>query len=487
MRAHGSYSPLRGFAVVLLASALAATLAVSCSTVQSALRAPGAIVRQLTPGGPPAKIDVDAISLRLMRFADVSALRITKATEAFAEKAGTPEARIQALSWQIDYNRGLWRLASGPQPYEGLFSSIVMITVLRRNHDMHFLAEWGDADRAVVDALAQIDRDGWALAETFVVKSEIDKARAIVARWLERTAATGSTDAAELPAFGEIVRAEGENPESGALLGLITLDPLSGLEPAVAEVEQSRRLAERTLYYFQHLPTLLSAQVELTGLRSARVPEIQRALADWQRFSAATDSLAATAGGLPDRLAVEREALLGQLGREITAQREGLLHDLETAREPLNEILRQTQGTAESGREMSLATTEALQAGVALSRAIDEMVASLRNGGGGAVAAGETGPPGRKFDITEYTAAADSISRSAQALTETISTLDRSLPQLKLAVQEALAQGDRTVDRAFRRALQFLVVALLGGAITVLVVRRITLRWSNRTGPPAGS
>jgi hypothetical protein len=286
-----------------------------------------------------------------------------------------------------------------------------------------------------------------------------------------------------LPAFGEILASRPHPAEEGGLLGLISLDPLSGLEPAVAEVEQSRRLAERALYFLQHLPTLLAAQVELTGLRSARSPEIQGALDGWERFSAASASLAATAEALPVTLATEREALLAQLAREVTAQREGLLRDLESAEGPLNEILRQTQGTAAAGREMSVALTAALEAGLELSRAIEAL---RQPGGAGDGGTGEARPPGRPFDITEYTAAAESLARSAQALTETISSLDRSLPQLQLAVNEALAHGDRTVDHAFWRALQLLLAALVGGAIAVLVVRRITMRWSaapGRAGP----
>ena len=482
MESRGTYEPVKSLAIVL-AIALGST---SCSTVQSVLRMPGKVVRSIAPGGTPQKMDMDTISLSLMRFADVSALRITKATEAFAAQVGTPEARIQALAWQVDYNRGLFRLASGPQPYEGLFSAIVMATVLRRNHEGHWLATWGEPDRAVLDALRQIEEGGWVLAEAATSKTYVEQARRIVAAWLDSSARPGPSDAVTLPAFGEILESLREDPEvdKDALFDLITLDPLAGLEPAVAEVEQSRRLAERALYYLQHMPTLLSAQVELTGLRSAHSPAIQGALSDWQRFSAATASFADTAEGLPASFAAEREALLAQLGSEITAQREGLLRDLETAREPLNEILRQTQGTAEAGREMSAAATQAFEAGTVLSKAIDEMVASLRSGGRAAAPGDPARPPGRRFDITEYTAAAESISKGAQALTETIATLDRTLPQLQTLVREAIAQSEQTVDRAFRRALQLVLIALLGGALVALAVRRITMSWSAKQARP---
>jgi len=450
---------------------------VACSTVQSAIQAPGRFVRKLAPGEEPMPRDVDAVSLRLMRFADVSAIKITKACESFAVAATTPEARIQALSWQVDYTRALWRLASGPQPYEGLFSSILVVTAVRRAHETHWLSVWGEPDRVMLDTFLDIERDAWSLATAIAGEAHVEEARSLIQRWVERYGDAEAKGVNALPAFGEIFDADGERAGGPGLLTLITFDPLSGLEPAVAEVEQSRQLAERALYYLQHLPTLLTAQVELTGLRSTQSPAIKGALSDWERLSAASASFAATAEGLPATLSAEREALLAQLGSEITAQREGLLRDLETAREPLNEILSQTQGTAVAGREMSDSTKAAFEAGTVLSRAIDEMVASLRNGGG---PPDPSRPPGRRFDITEYTAAADSLAKGAQSLTETSATLDRSLPQLQALVREAIAQSDRAVDRAFRRALQLLVIGLLGAAIVALAVRRITMHWNAR-------
>jgi hypothetical protein len=60
---------------------------------------------------------------------------------------------------------------------------------------------------------------------------------------------------------------------------------------------------------------------------------------------------------------------------------------------------------------------------------------------------------GRPFDITEYTAAAESIGRAAHELGAAIATLDQSLPRVERALERAGAQADRSVDHAFARAL----------------------------------
>jgi hypothetical protein len=457
-----------------------ALVTTSCTTVQSVLRMPASVARQIAPGGDGPKMDMDTVSLSLMRFADVSALRITEATDDFAARVGTPEARIQALVWRIDYSRALYRLAAGPQPFEGLFSTIVIVSVLRRNHEERGLATWGEPGRVMLDALRRIEEGGWELAEAATSESNVQQARRILAVWLEGVARGAANGAENLPAFGEIIESVREDPfvDAAGLFDLVTLDPLAGLEPAVAEVARSRRLGERALYFLEHMPTLLSAQVELMGLKSASSPAVQGALSDWQRFAASAASLSETAAGLPGALSAEREALLAQLGSEITAQREGLLGDLETAREPLHEILLRTQGAAVAGRDMSVAATQALEAGTVLTKAIDEMIATLRDEGGKAAAGDPARPPRRRFDITEYTAAAESVSKGAQALTETIANFNRTLPELQLLLREAVAQSDRTVDRAFWRAVQLLSIALFGGALVTLAVRRISMRWN---------
>jgi len=48
----------------------------------------------------------------------------------------------------------------------------------------------------------------------------------------------------------------------------------------------------------------------------------------------------------------------------------------------------------------------------------------------------------------------------------------------------ACTSGERTVDHAFARGLQLLAVALGGGALAVLFVRRVSARWKNEP-PPA--
>lgn len=83
----------------------------SCGLLRTATAAPGKVVSGVLPSKPPP-VDPAVFQARFMRFADLFAVEITKAAREFAELAGTSEARIQALSWRIEYTNALWTQAS---------------------------------------------------------------------------------------------------------------------------------------------------------------------------------------------------------------------------------------------------------------------------------------------------------------------------------------------------------------------------------------
>jgi hypothetical protein len=312
----------------------------SCGLLRTATAAPGKDVSGVLPSKPPP-VDPVVFQARFMRFADLFAMEITKAAREFAELAGTSEARIQALSWRIEYTNALWTRAAGAQPFAGLFDAIVVITALRVAHQERWLAQWGEADRPLLDALVRQEQGVWALAAEAMNEAQEREARAIVGAWLAGDPASRVVDVARLPGFADIAGSSGGG--TGALVGeltaLVRIDPLSSLEPAVREVELARRFAERAFYYLQRQPELLTARVELLVLRATQASEMRETLASWARVSEAAASLVKTAEGLPAAVSAEREAAVVQVAAELTAQREGLVRDLEAARGPLAELV----------------------------------------------------------------------------------------------------------------------------------------------------
>ncbi|HEX6884257.1 MAG TPA: hypothetical protein VF530_12840, partial [Planctomycetota bacterium] len=331
----------------------------ACGLLKSTAEMPGRVASAAFKPGGQAPADPTLVQTRFMRFADLFASEIEQATADFAARAGTVEARVQALDWRIDYANTLWRLASGPRPYAALFDAIIVVTYVRHLHETHWTEVYGAADQPMIEALQRQEQAIWNLTAEGLPEPYLGKVREIVAAWLAGDDASRIAEVAKLPGFADIGAKQGGGLV-GDLTSLVRLDTLSGLEPMVREVAQSRQLLERVFYYLQRQPEILSARVELLTLRASQSSESQGVLASVERVSLAAESLAATAATLPASVAAEREAALTQLSAELTAQREGLVADLESARAPLVELLGETRGTAESGRAMADSLTGTL-------------------------------------------------------------------------------------------------------------------------------
>ncbi len=436
------------FAVLLFGGLVSA-----CRLARTAAEAPGRLASAGSGGDKDAKLDPWAMSQWMMGFADTASSEIEGATQEFAERVGDDEARVQALEWQIEYTTLAIQLATSPQPYDGFFSALLALSVLRSIDEPRWQADWGDASRPLSEALERLESLAWGKAEQILDEGQLSEIRRIIEQWLQTNPDTHATT---LPQFQEIF-ARGQGAEQGGeqdggfmgeLTGLLSIDPLASLEPAARQVELARQFAERMFFHLQRAPKLLEAQAELLALRASSSSEARSLLDDAERVSRAAESFAGTADTLPE-----------DLGAELTRQREGLVRDLETAKDPALELLGSTRTTLEAARETSIALADAV-------RAFDTLMGRFERPEEPPPAVEE--PPGKPFDIAEYGAAAEKIGAAAHELTAAIATLDGSLPALEGTLSTAALRAQDTLDRAYRRALQLLIVALGGGLLVWL-------------------
>jgi hypothetical protein len=283
----------------------------------------------------------------------------------------------------------------------------------------------------------------------------------------------GVTAFVRLPEFQDLLKASAAvGAKKGSGLGdLLSVDPLGGLEPAVREIEQTRLFAERTMFYMQRAPLLLSSQVELLSLKLMRLPEIHSALEVSERISQAAASISATAAALPESVRVERDAAVKQISGEIALQRQGLISDLDKAEEPTRKILNDARATLEAGTQLSAALQGALVT-------LDTFIGRFDKPP--PVPGAPPAPPkqpGKPFDITEYGAAATQLTAAVHELNGLVASLDQNLPQVQRMLDEVAARGDRTIDHAFTRGLQFGGLLVAAAALAVLIVRWVSARF----------
>jgi hypothetical protein len=250
----------------------------------------------------------------------------------------------------------------------------------------------------------------------------------------------------------------GEEARAGGLFAMLGIDPLSGLDPAIREIEQTRALAERTIYYMQRVPYVLNLQLERATSELLTRPEYRQILSDSNKISTSVERFSLVAAALPAQISAEREAMVNQIADRLVAQEQ-----------TLRPLLVELRATLEAGS----ATAQSLDAAV---RSFDTLMA--RFPAKKTAAADESVAPSRPFDITEYTAAAAEFSRTAGQLQQLITSLDAQSPALTGAVATAVDRSQSLIDYLFLRAAA-LIVLLVGSVLgAALLYRRL-----NRPGP----
>jgi hypothetical protein len=408
-----------------------------------------------------------------MRFADTFAARISQATQEFAAAAGTPEADIQALTWSIGQSSAAFSIASAANPNVSLLDMIVLVTLGRMVHEEYWGPQvWGDADRPMLEAFVDMEGQVRAFSGTLLSQAHLDELTEVMHEWRLQHPDIGATAFVRLPAFQDLWKSLAEdNPGKSSGLGdLLSVDPLGGLEPAVREVEQTRLFAERTMFYMQRAPLLLSSHVELLSLKLMRLPEVHSALEDSQRISQAAASISQTAAALPEAVRVEREAAIEQIASELTLQRRELLADLEQADGPAREIMTDARATLEAGEHMSTA----VQGAVAT---LDAFVGRFDRPPTAGPPPPPSATPGKRFDINDYGDAATRLGSAAHELNGLVTTLDQSLPEVQRMLDEAATRGEKTIDHAFERGLELGGLLVAAAALGIVAVRWITARF----------
>jgi hypothetical protein len=83
-------------------------------------------------------------------------------------------------------------------------------------------------------------------------------------------------------------------------------------------------------------------------------------------------------------------------------------------------------------------------------------------------------PPGRPFDITEYTAAAAGITRTANELQQLIAAIQSGAPAVAQSADRAASNLQAVIDHVLWRATLFGLLLIAGGFGGALAYRRFT-------------
>jgi hypothetical protein len=435
----------RGRAVVLLlAFAIGAS---GCHTIHNML--PSARQAAAT------KEKLVQLEARARRFADEYVGRLLEDTAALRREHDNPKMRPIVAAWMLTQANAAYSNASGPSPVLNALDLVTLAVLSRMVIEDTVVPLVPEAGSQLLETHRHLEAQAWKMCEEFLTPSQIGEFRAVLAEWRVRNPHVSGVAFIHFMDFAKAIGRPrpGETASSAGLFGMLGLDPLAGLDPAVKQIEQTRQFAERTIFYMQRVPYIVNLQLSSVTSELLARPESRDLLRDATRVSESVARFSRVAAALPLQISAEREALVGQLSLEM------LNH--EAALRPLIVDLRAS-----------------LEAGSAAADSLDSMVQSLdalmARFPARPVGASGAGDEGRPFDITEYTVAARELASTAVELRQLIGSLDEQSPNVAATLDRTVSQARSLIDFLFWRAAALIV--LLTGAVlaAALIWRRVS-------------
>jgi hypothetical protein len=262
-----------------------------------------------------AKEQLQTLQQKVMRYADAYSERVARRTLDFADGLEGP-ARPPILSWRFSQVTAAVQIAAGPNPLTNAIDMVVLVSLARRIVATSWVARYGDAAQPVLRAYQSMEADAWQLLEGLLTLAQREEISRALDTW------SADNPGVESAAFLRFADLAGVGPKAEArispgLLGIIGLDPLEGIDPAVRVVAETRALAERALYYAQRLPMLLDLQIGEMLARFVQSPDARRILTAVDQVAQLSASVTRLSDETPALIAREREAAIAQVFSEF--------------------------------------------------------------------------------------------------------------------------------------------------------------------------
>ena len=417
-----------------------------CRILQKTAAVPGQAVRVLFPGGRSSQPEPGDLQQSLMHFADSYAAGLVETLDELKDVPGTPFSPRAGLRFKIACFGGAIAIAGGQNPYTGLLDTVSLATLTRKILEDHWVTTTNGAlYEPWLSRSRTLETNIWLIADQVLSPAQQDELRQSIA--LHYAAMTGLKPMTfpypqDLLVPRNLARQKGE----GSVFTLAALDPLSGLDPAVREITETRLFAERAMYTIQRLSWLARFQAELLVLDATTQPQIAQTLADFTHLSASIDRVSQTAANISQTAAA--------LPAQIADERKAIVSALETQEGKLTTVL-------QSGTELStsLNTTIGTFDGLMKRFGVGEPVTN-------SAAAEADGPP---FNILDYAKTAEQITVMTKELNVAIKELNATLDSPALDKLSNQAKGDV-------RSLLNHAFLLIGGLVVLVLVCALIYR-----------
>ena len=300
---------------------------------------------------------VTQVQQSLMIFVDQFMPALAEGFDYIERNATAPEARAAAKARKINGALAALKNAVNPQPYAGLLDMVVMVTLLSDRASATAAKElYGPYSERLTTGLAAQRAEIWSVASRYITAEQLEELSQSIQEWQNAHPERQYLAFVRIDGFPETRQIQQDRKparRANSVYGLLFLDPLSNLDPAVREFEMSRQLAERAFFYLQRMPLVIAWQTEQVFSQMVGAPEVQSAISSIGTFANSTVRFTENTGRFAasvesfrtdiDRLrhgaleqveqatARQRDAAIRQATTQITVQRDAAIEQLSSA------------------------------------------------------------------------------------------------------------------------------------------------------------
>ena len=447
------------------------TLVTGCRLVQTATNMPGQAVLAVTPGNK-GKHGVDPIEVQqtVLRFADEYLTRMVVGVDQLQRGTNALEP-AETLKWKIALGTETCSIASGPNSVADLLDLTVFVTLTRMALEEHWQPKvFGDSAQPMLESCWNVEAEIWHYAGTVLQPQQQVELRQSIEAWHRQNPNPENVLAARAMGFAsQVAKANQADTKGDSVFSLLQIDPLSGLDPAVLEIAQTRLFAERALFVAQKMPMLLRWQTELLSFNAVEMPAVQQLVTNSTQIAASVERFARVAEQLP---------------AQVSAEREEILKALQAQEENLTPLVNEVRQTLMAGSQMS----------TSLNTTLTTFDTVMKRFGVGET--NRTKPPttnAEPFRIQDYGQTAMKLEAAARQLTELLQTLDQTLgstnvsqlaAQVAPAVQQAQIGGKDVVNYAFWKGILLVAIVLAAALIYRFLSVRLALLTNSKSNSP---
>ena len=225
---------------------------------------------------------VTQVQQSLMIFVDQFMPALAEGFDYIERNATAPEARAAAKARKINGALAALKNAVNPQPYAGLLDMVVMVTLLSDRASATAAKElYGPYSERLTTGLAAQRAEIWSVAARYITAEQLEELSQSIQEWQNAHPERQYLAFVRIDGFPETRQIQQDRKparRANSVYGLLFLDPLSNLDPAVREFEMSRQLAERAFFYLQRMPLVIAWQTEQVFSQMVGAPEVQSAI-----------------------------------------------------------------------------------------------------------------------------------------------------------------------------------------------------------------